>query len=47
VYSQLKDKIGVFTDEETEVDGVRVISLSALCGREALVTVACEHRWFK
>lgn len=46
VYSQLKERIGVFTDEEAQIGDVRVISLSTLCGREALISFTCEFQLF-
>ncbi len=46
VYTQVKEHIGIFTDEtEIQVGDVRVISMNNLCGEKLGVVFTCEHRW--
>ena len=47
-YDQVKQKIGIFTEDKEALleGGVRVISLSNLCGRNSIVSFCCEERLF-
>ena len=45
VYRQLEEYIGVYTDQvEREAEGIRVISLSGMCGKDTILRFTCEFR---